>query len=89
MFKCCKSIVQCSSMEQLLYNTLKTYNLSDEKLRQNGSDEKKCFLGIYGNDDIQNTYARLFSSFDGGKKISGTIFGKMLYRYILQELNEK
>ena len=75
-------------MEQLLYNTLKTYNFSDEKLRQNGSDEKQCFLGIYGNDDIQNSYARLLSSFDKGKKISGTAFGKMLYRYISQELQE-
>lgn len=89
LFKCCKSIVQCSSMEQMLCSTLKMYNYSDEKRREIGSDEKKCFLGIYGNDDIQNFYARLFSSFDEGKKISGTIFGKMLYRYILQELKEK
>lgn len=89
LFKCCKSIVQCSSMEQLLYNTLRTFNFSDEKLLEIGLDEKKCFLGIYGNNVIQKTYKNLFSNFEENNRISGTTFGKMLYRYVLQELNEK
>ena len=70
---------------------LRTYNLPNDDLMQVAHELKKSFLGIYGNNDIQKTYVNLFKTFGGqGKKSkSATIFGRMLYRYILQGLKEK
>lgn len=69
---------------------LRTYNLPNDGLMQVAHELKKSFLGIYGNNDIQKTYVNLFKALGQGKKSkSATIFGRMLYRYILQGLNEK
>lgn len=62
LFKCCGSIVQCSTIEQLLYNSLKLYNYSEDMLKKIGSDEKRCFLDIYDNKNIERTYAGLFEN---------------------------
>ena len=58
-------------------------------LKKIGSDEKRCFLDIYDNKNIERTYASLFENIGQKHQVAGTIFGKMLYRYILQELRGK
>lgn len=89
LFKHCKSIFQCSSMEQLKYALLKTYNQEHDFLVNISQEEKRCFLDIYNNDSIQKIYLDLFNHMGReGKHTSKTIFGSMLYRYILQAINE-